>query len=164
MVVNRDKEFLYGRSKACLRVWTEAQPDYEGHLAQQARDLGVCVRTYACRSHLVNAKLEALKIIAGCIGFLPVDRKFKGNMAQAVIFGRGLYGVEVDPATQQQAAALRRLMATAICRDRTVRSRQVMLLLMESGKWEPEVAIAKRMMNVWRKLVARGLWTAEIHE
>ena len=49
MVVNRDTEFLYGRSKACLRVWTEAQPDYEGHLTQQVRDLGVCVRTCACK-------------------------------------------------------------------------------------------------------------------
>ena len=121
MVVNRGKEFLYGRSKACLRVWTEAQPDYEGHLTQQARDLGGCVRTYACKSHLVDAKLDVLKIIAGRIGFLPVDSKFKGNMARAVIFGRGLCGVEVDPVTQQQAAVLRRLAATAIWRE-TARS------------------------------------------
>ena len=95
------------------------------------------MRAYACKNHLVDAKLEVLKIIAGRIWYLPVDRQFKGNMAQAVIFGRGLYGVEVDPVTQQQVEVLRRLLATAIWRDRTVRNRQVMLLLMESGKWEP---------------------------
>ena len=97
MVVNRDKELLYGRSKSCLQVWTEAPPDYEGRLAQQVRDLGARVRAYACKNHLVDAKLEVLKIIA----------------------------------------------ARAIWRDRAVRNRQVMLLLMESGKWEPEVATAK---------------------
>ena len=77
MVVNRDKEFLYGRSKSCLRVWAEAPPDYEGHLTQQVRDLGVCVRAYACKSHFVDAKLEVLKITAGRIGFPPVDRNYQ---------------------------------------------------------------------------------------
>ena len=113
------------------------------------------------RTTLWMPSLMSFNFLAGRIGFLPVDRRFKGNMAQAVIFGRGLYGGEVDPATQQQVAVLRRLMAMAIWRDRAVRNRQVVLLLMESGKWEPEAAIAKRMMSFWGNLVALGLWTAE---
>ena len=77
-----------------------------------------------------------MSIVAVRIGRLLVERKFKGNMAQAIIFGRGLYGVEVDPITQQQVTMLRRMMAKAIWKDRTVRNRQV-VLLQESGiqKW-----------------------------
>ena len=55
-------------------------------------------------------------------------------------------------------------MVTAIWRDRTARYRQAMLLLMEPGKWGPEVAIAKRMINLWKNLVARGLWATDLHE
>ena len=107
MVVNRGKEFVYGRSKACLRVWTEAQPEYEGHLTQQVRELGVCVRAYACKNHLVCAKLDVLKIVAGRIGFLPVDRRLKGNMAQAVIFGGGWGGSMVSRLTPLLSSKLR---------------------------------------------------------
>ena len=100
---------------------------------------------------MVEARLGPLHSVAVRIGMLPVARKFKGNMAQSIIYGRGLYGVEVEPVTQNQVTVFRRLMVTPIWRDAKMRSRRALLLLAERGKWEPEVAAARRIMGFWQK-------------
>ena len=130
----------------------QVNPQYQGTVSQQVRDLGVCVRGYAWKNHMVEARLALLHIIVVRIGMLPVERAVKGNMAQSIIFGRGLYGVEVEPITHQHVAVLRKLMATAIWRNVKMRNRRALLLLTAQGRWEPRVAIAKRIMGFWQKI------------
>ena len=97
--------------------------------------------------------MEALRATAFRIGVLPVGRSSKGNMAQSIIYGRGLCGVEVEPITQAQVAVFRRLMSTAIWRGAKIRNRRALLLLTETGKWEPQVVVAKRVVKFWQKRV-----------
>ena len=100
------------------KAWWSAFPDYKGALTDCVRDLGICVRGYGRSNHLLPPKIETLKAVATKIGALPVERLFKARMATGLIFGRGLYGVEVDGITQQQVTVLRKLMATAVWQDR----------------------------------------------
>ena len=97
LLLNRDKEFMFSRDRECLNAWMQVNPQYQGTVSQQVRDMGVCVRGYAWKNHMVEARLALLHIIAVRIGMLPVERPFKGNRAQSIIFGRGLCGVEVGP-------------------------------------------------------------------
>jgi hypothetical protein len=151
LLLNRDKEFMFSRDRECLNAWMHVNPHYQGTVSQQVRDLGVCVRGYAWKYHMVEARMAPLHIIAVRIGMLPVERTFKGNMAQSIIFGRGLYGVEVEPITQQQVTVLRKLMTTAIWRNVKMRNRRALLLLTSQGRWEPQVVMAKRIMGFWQK-------------
>ena len=94
MVVSRDTEFMHGRSKACLRVWTGAHPEYEGHLTQQVRDLGGCGRGYSWKSHLAEAWFQVLGVVAARVGKLPVGRKPTGKSGAGCQFrGRSPMGL-----------------------------------------------------------------------
>ena len=101
-------------------------------------------------------QVAVLLAVAHKIGVLPVEKRFKVQMARGLILGKALYGVEVDRITQQHITMLRRLMATAIWRDRTVKNRKAVLLLCQTPEVEPEVAIGMRMCKFWCKLAQRG--------
>ena len=93
LLLNRGKEFFFSRDLECLNAWSQVNPQYQGIVTQQVRDLGVCVRGYAWKNHMVEMRLALLHIIAVRIGMLPVERHFKGNMAQSIIFWeRTLWG------------------------------------------------------------------------
>lgn len=142
MEPNAGKQQVLGVTRSARDAW-EAR---RGTAVAVAKDLGIHHYAYGHAHPELSKRIDSLRE--------PTRRisSTKGTQSMASIPSeKCLYGAECHYITERQFRGLHRVMCTAMGDKEGRRPDAVRLLVFGAGKWDPEVARAKRLVKHWQK-------------
>jgi hypothetical protein len=148
MKLNAAKEQVFGLTKGERQAW---QSLTEQEAVAVAKDLGVYHYGYDQAHPVMDKKLQDLRGPCIRIGMVPASRDRKLHMSAALLFGKCLYGEETHFLTQKQFCTMRTLLSLSMGKGLEHRSPGPVLLLVQGGKFEPEVAKMCRLTRHWEQ-------------
>lgn len=143
-VLNGSKEQALVPDMATLRSWVNANPGYHGRVAESVKDLGVGFRAVGARSLDRGDRIGRAVEVCGRVKALTRGPMEKKVIIKAAAQSGGLYGVAVDPIIFNEVRTLRRAYSGAIWPGKGMTSNAIGLLLLDTGRLDPQLEVIKR--------------------